>query len=192
MKNLAGDPDCDREIERELTRCGIEIVRSAERSTREAAASISGKLGAFAFKRAWYYWVVEGPMPLELAIKLYEHPVGRDDIRTGGYAGNIDPREYGTYYFDADGNQLSSDPTGKEAEAAMGFIERGTLEAKAFDGHRFVPDKRVGYTSAFVRLYHVDSELGLYVLAHAIRCLTITTQCKHGFTKIADCQECGT
>ena len=192
MKNLAGDPNCDREIERELTRCGIEIVRDAERSTREVSASTSGKLCAFTFRRAWYYYVVEGPMPLELAIKLYNHPVGRDDIRTAGFSGNIDPREFGTDYFDAAGNQLSSDPTGKEAEAAMGFVQRGTLRAEAFDGHRFVPDKRVGYASAFVRSYHVDSELGLYILAHAIRCLTTTTQCQHGFSDISKCQECGT
>lgn len=168
MQNLAGNKDCDSVIESELTRCGIEIVRG-ERSTHEVAASITGKLGAFTFRRAWYYWVVEGPMPLDVALKIYENPVGRADIRTGGFAGNVSPLEYGTDYFDADGNWLVSDPDGKEATAFAYFQERGVISPETLSGTRCVPDKRVGYARAEVRSYHVDSELGLYILAEAIR-----------------------
>lgn len=171
MENLAGVKDCDRVIEHELARCGIEIVRG-ERSTHEVTASITGKLGAFTFRRAWYYWVVEGPMPLDVALKLYADPVGKSDIRSGGHCACPSPEEYGADYFDADGNQLWSDPDGKEAAAYAGLVERGLLLASGLEGNRFVPNKRVGYAEAFVRSYHVDSELGLYLLAQAIRELT--------------------
>lgn len=143
MQNLAGNKDCDAAIETELTRCGIEIVRG-ERSAHEVAASITGKLGAFTFRRAWYYWIVEGRMPFETAMSLYNNPVGRRDIRTAGFAGNIDPHEFGTDYFDEAGDML------EWAEVKGG----------------------AGYASAFVRGYHVDSELGLYILAEAIRGLS--------------------
>lgn len=165
MKNLAGDPECDAEIARELTRCGIEIIRG-DRSNHEVAASVTGKLGAFTFRRAWYYWVVEGPMPLDVALKLWADPVGKCDIRSGGHCGCPSPEEYGADYFDVDGNQLWSDPDGKRARE---LIEQGLLPAGGLDRNRFVPDKRVGYAQAEVRSYHVDSELGLYILAQAIR-----------------------
>lgn len=168
MDNLAGYKDCDRVIRIELIRCGIEIVEG-ERSTHEVAASITGKLGAFTFRRAWYYWIVCGPMPLDVALKLWADPVGKRDIRCGGHCGCPSPEEYGADYFDAEGNQLWSDPDGKEALAYAGFIERGVLDSKSLEGNRFVPDKRIGYARAEVRSYHVDSELGLYILAGAIR-----------------------
>lgn len=94
MKNLAGDNDCDLDIERELTRCKIEIVRADEPRKSEVAARLTGKLGPFTFKRAWYYWVVEGPMPLGWAKVLYADPVGRTDVRASGYAGGTDPTEW--------------------------------------------------------------------------------------------------
>jgi hypothetical protein len=172
MKNLAGDENCDAHIERELTRCGIEVVRGA-RVAREVGASITGKLGAFTFERAWYYWVATGPMPIEAARVLYADPVGKTDIRCGGHCCCPSPDEYGADYFDADGNQLSSDPDGKEAASMASMIERGVLGADAMDGFRFVPDKRVGYARAEVRCYQVDSELGLYILANAIRSLEL-------------------
>lgn len=168
MENLAGNKDCDRAIRIELTRCGIDIVEG-ERSQHEVAASVTGRLGAFTFRRAWYYWVVEGPMPLDVALKLYANPVGKLDIRCGGHYGCPSPEEYGAHYFDAEGRELFSDPDGKEVATLVRFIASGTLKADVFDGSRFVPDKRVGYTRAEVRSYHVDSELGLYILAQAIR-----------------------
>jgi hypothetical protein len=168
MNNLKGDEGCDKCIERELTRCRIEVVRG-ERSTRDVPASITGKLGAFMFSRAWYYWVVEGPMPLDVAMKLWADPVGKTDIRSGGHCCCLSPEEYGTDYFDADGKRLCSDPDGKEAAKCVEFISRGILPADSCDDIRFVPDKRVGYARAEVRSYHVDSELGLYILAEAIR-----------------------
>jgi len=143
-----------------LERCGIKVL---------SGTPIVGQLGAFTFRFHNYYWIVDGPMPLDVALKLYADPVGKTDIRSGGHCGCPSPEEYGADYFDADGKQLCSDPDGKEAASLAGFIERGTLPPDAADDYRFVPDKRVGYARAEVRCYHVDSELGLYILANAIR-----------------------
>ena len=73
MRNLAGNEECDQYIERELTRAGIEVVRG-ERMDTEVPASITGKLGDFTFKRAWYYWMVGGNVPLTVAEELYDDP----------------------------------------------------------------------------------------------------------------------
>lgn len=40
------------------------------------------------------YWVVTGPVPADVARKLYAHPVGRKDVRAGGNAGRISPDEW--------------------------------------------------------------------------------------------------
>lgn len=92
MKNLAGNKDCDVEIRRELTRCRVPIIEG-ERSTGEVPASLTGKLRNFTFNRAWYYWVIKGPVPIEVARELYEDPVGATDVRSGGYAGGSPPEE---------------------------------------------------------------------------------------------------
>lgn len=86
MKNLAGNKDCDVEIRRELTRCRIPIIEG-ERSTGEVPASLTGKLGEFTFRRAWYYWVVTGGVPLSVAQEMYDDPVGREDVRVDGHCG---------------------------------------------------------------------------------------------------------
>lgn len=40
----------------------------------------------FVFIRAWYYWVVKGFVPLEVANELYEDPYGRKSVRAAGDA----------------------------------------------------------------------------------------------------------
>ncbi len=171
MKNLAGDEKCDTHIERELTRCGIEVVRG-ERSANEVAASITGKLGAFTFRRAWYYWVVEGPMPLTAARKLYDDPVGRTDIRVNGHCAcpSPDERPWATHY-DTNGLELAFDNGGKEPEQFDAMIAKGFLKQADKDKYVFVPDPAAVAVTSFIESYHVDSELGLYILANAIRSL---------------------
>lgn len=93
MRNLAGNADCDRYIERELTRARIEVVRG-ERMDTEVPASITGKFGDFTFKRAWYYWMVDGNVPLTVAEELYDDPVGKEDVRVRGHSGCPPPEEW--------------------------------------------------------------------------------------------------
>lgn len=166
MKNLAGDKDCDRFVERELLRCGIEIVRDQERRG-EVPASITGKLGRFTFRRAWYYWVVNGFVPLAVAEKLYAHPVGREDIRVDGDCTCPHPAERAKYYC-ADGKHilgLDQKPTSEQLalEGLSGEIYRKIQAEYVFAETPAL----VAHTSG-VDLYHIDSELGLYIFTHAV------------------------
>jgi hypothetical protein len=168
VRNLAGHGECDRAIRVELERARIDIVEGA-RSTHEVAAPITGKLGAFTFTRSWYYWVAEGPVPLEVARELYADPVGKTDVRVGGHCACPSPDEYGATYFDADGFELASDPEGKEATTWAHLQERGILPSPEEKRIRFVADVRAVAVRGEVSSYHIDSEVGLRLFADTIR-----------------------
>lgn len=86
MRNLAGDSRCDIYIADELRRSMIPSeARAADRC--EVPSLLIGRLGAITFRRAWTYWVATGPVPLDVAHRLYEDPVGRTDIRVDGHCG---------------------------------------------------------------------------------------------------------
>src|SRR6478736_3866736 len=90
MKNLAGNKEADKDIERELLRCGVEPIRVLT-VRGEVPATVIGVmvvpgLGTFRFERRWYYWSVDGPVPLAIAEELYAMEHHRD-IRSGGDCG---------------------------------------------------------------------------------------------------------
>ena len=87
MQNLAGNRNADIVIRVELRAAGIEERDLLAREVGEVPATIGGKLGAFTFRRCWYYWAAEGPMPLDAARRLYVDPVGRKDVRVAGHCG---------------------------------------------------------------------------------------------------------
>lgn len=114
MRNLAGDKRADESVRDELLAAEIGLVKIEPYG--EVPATYGGKLGAFTFRRAWYYWVVKGPMPLEVARKLYEHPRGREVVRVAGHCGCPPPEEWAvggfvlSYHIDeADGLRLFAD-----------------------------------------------------------------------------------
>lgn len=78
-------------IRDELELLGIEVL-STETSVETRGPH--GRLGPFTFARLWYYWHVSGPVPLPVAIELYEHPVGRQDVRVAGHCGRPPPQEW--------------------------------------------------------------------------------------------------
>jgi hypothetical protein len=165
MINLAGNRDCDKYIEKELQRCGIPIL-NVERANTEVPYSIVGQYGNFTFRRAWYYWMVEGPMPLLQAHELYDDPVGKTDIRVAGHCGCPAPTAWARY-LDADGYFLTLDPEGKEMAKWVRMFE---LPPQHY-GFRYVKDlyEAVG---SHVWSYHIDSELGLYLFAQKMRTIT--------------------
>ena len=167
MRNLAGVHECDEHIRAELTRCGIEVVYG-ERSDQEVAASITGRLGAFTFQRAWYYWIVEGPMPLDAAMKLYADPVGKTDIRVNGHCGCPAPGDPGgrPRWVTQDGRTVASLNSRRSFEEC---IAHGTFHALVLDEYVFSDDPAGIGARAFIDSYHVDSELGLTKLVTAIR-----------------------
>lgn len=66
----------------ELQQAGIPI-EVLDKPYGEPKSDVGGRLGDFTFRRAWYYWVVYGPMPLAQAEIMFADPAGRD-ISTGG------------------------------------------------------------------------------------------------------------
>jgi hypothetical protein len=75
MKNYAGKDDKDEEIAEELRLAGISLVKLPEfmRDKNEVKTVIMGELYKWGFRRAWYYWVADGPgLPLEEAMELHE------------------------------------------------------------------------------------------------------------------------
>lgn len=99
MPNLARrdpDPRVDERIKIELTRARIDLreLDHDERKRSEVPATIGGRIGAFTLQRAWMYWVVKGPMPLDAARALYADPIGADDVRVAGHCGCPPPDEW--------------------------------------------------------------------------------------------------
>lgn len=141
MKNLAGIDDCDAHILRELTEAGIDPVYHSRRSKGEVAATVTGELGfgSFVFRRAWYYWVVEGNVPIELARKMYAVEERRD-VRVSGHCGCPPPDEW-------------AEPSEKEL--------RRRCKAESMD-YDFWKDMRM------VTLYHIDSQEGLNFFVRAV------------------------
>lgn len=161
MKNLAGNPNCDQYIQEELSRCGIEVI-SVSRSRGEVSSTIEGKLGDFKFTRAWYYWIVEGKMPLEKARELFATEVGKTDIRACGHCGCPPPHQWVTRFHD--GKTVTSQ---EEFDKVMSY---GADFVKMFQ-QKYCTHPDPESLPAFVTSYHIDSELGLYLFAQAVKSL---------------------
>jgi hypothetical protein len=165
MQNLAGREDCDIFIECELVRTGIQVVRGA-RNGHEVNASITGKLGRFSFSRAWYYYIAVGDMPIGIARQLYADPVGQTDIRVSGHCGCPSPDDGRWAKWKMDGKvvlPMSEKARGKE------FLGSGVLKQSDMDKFSFSDSPASLGAKQYVTLYHIDSELGLFKLAEAIK-----------------------
>lgn len=171
MENLAGKPDCDKKIERELTRCKIQIVRYQFRSG-EVSSSLRGKLGSFNFRRAWSHWSVEGDVPLSIAKELYDDPVGNADIRVVGHCGCPPPGDPWIIWRDKKGRELKFTKYRKELEGltrlAQGGIAKAAAEALNDPMTRFVESPSTE-GEGFIPYYHIDSEIGLRLFADTLR-----------------------
>lgn len=113
--NLARGNPSEQEIEAitetckaELITAGIEpFVFSFVLSTSgEVPTKCGGSLSMWSFKRAWYYWVANGPgLPVEVAEKL--HATHGRQVRVDGHCGCPSPREWfkgfgvGSYHVDS-------------------------------------------------------------------------------------------
>lgn len=168
MQNLAGDKNADLIIRRELKRCGVPVLETNEVSG-EVPYTIKGKLGPFSFTRAWSYYVVEGKVPLRVAEMLYEDEVGRSDIRACGNCLCISPGLQATWE-DKQGKLLLKDSEinnyiVKSETSALyrDFWDRNKDRYASLD--KTVEGDRIGY----VDLYHIDSELGMYIFVQTLK-----------------------
>lgn len=168
MRNLAGDEHADKCILNELVRSRIEPVHGGIQPG-EVAASITGRLGEYRFRRAWRYWVVEGLVPIEVARELYADPVGVTDIRVSGHCGCPSPDDQ-AIWFDKDGTRLLGMNQKAEADqyAQSKSEELRRVAWRILAENRFVEDpSAVG--RGFIDLYHIDSEVGLRLFLDTIK-----------------------
>jgi len=170
VKNLAGDNDCDRYIRKELTKAHIEIVEAAKPALGEVSARLSGKLGAFTFVRAWYYWVVEGPLPLTVAEELYADPNGVEDVRVEGHCGCPPPAEWATKLA-VDGRKIIADVELEKAREVLAAFPYAVADIEV--GH--VRESEAPKFGLFIIGYHIDTQEGLNLFTAALR--------KHGLVK---------
>jgi hypothetical protein len=168
MKNLAGHPEADHFIRSELVQAGLEIVEYAENIPRsEVPTRITGRMGPFKFTRLWYYWVVDGPVPLRVAEEMYADPVGATDVRVAGHCGCPPPKEWATY-LDSDGFVVIEDPDGSEERSANAFFEQRP-GLKCASAERYVRNLADVKAEAFVENYHIDTQAGLNLFVETLR-----------------------
>ena len=89
----------------ELEAAGIEAVRIPLLGG-EVPSKVFGELSMWGFRRAWYYWVANGPgLPVEVAERL--HASHGTQVRVAGHCGCPSPREWykgfgvGSYHVDS-------------------------------------------------------------------------------------------
>lgn len=169
MINLAGQKDADRYIREELRNCGIEIVEG-ELNKGEVPYTLTGKLGQFTFTRAWYYWCVEGPHAAHSARILHNHPVAKKNIRALGDCGCPDISEKVITRVNPETGQMvmELDKFTKEMEQAE-HLFRDMPDTLARFKAKWIGAEKPASFPGFVMSYHVDTELGLYLLAESIR-----------------------
>lgn len=177
MINLAGIDDCDATVAGELALAGVPLVLGVL-SKGEVRTWVLGKLGPFTFRRAWRYWMADGPVPIETAEQIYATDIGKHDVRAGGDCACRPPSTWCTWR-DADGLKIVSDD---------GMEQRKCDEIRAAhpdwnwpNDYRFVHDASLKPGArCFVEDYHIDSQEGLVLFvsfvkpitkSHAERCL---------------------
>jgi hypothetical protein len=165
MRKLTAEPDYDRAIAWELQQARIEMIR-VSRSGDEVPSRLRGRLGPIAFWRDAVYWVAHGPVPLKVALDLYEHPLGRRQIRVEGNWDGPAPGPPWVAWYTPEGERVYP------AERADGYQH-------ACDRwpHLFHPSRPVVFhdvpaaigAAAYIDLYHVDSIDALQLFASILR-----------------------
>ena len=161
MNNLAGNKECDKEIADELTRAGIEIV-SVPLDNTEVPYTIIGKLGHYTFRRAWYYWIVSGDTPMDLAKKIYAHPEGKATVRAGGHCGCEPPESQSSLPLGKDVMELITE---KDMEECTRDFPQMWEKIK----HKYRLATTEEENSKVVNCYHIDSQAGLLLFSIMVK-----------------------
>ncbi len=174
MINLAGNPDCDFQIQRELERAGIGVMQHGVRRKHEVAATLTGKIGEykiFTFTRAWTYWIAEGLVPMAVARELYDDPVGKTDVRVNGSCACPPPIEAQTTLIASDGRTVIDAAERDEFDRLFPESTRTELAKQ----YIFSDDPSAAGAQEFIKVYHIDTEVGLRLFADTIK--------KHGLAR---------
>jgi hypothetical protein len=174
MNTYKDKGDASLECAIELQDAGVPIVLLPPESIIDGVDSrAGGELGGFTFRRTFsrYYWVVRGPMPLDLAERIYANPDGRYYVRAGGHGSARHPRDETTWRA-PDGRQIAIDPGGKQRAELATLIAQHPSLATAAAGYLWCNAlEEVEGALGFVELYHVDTAGGLRLLADTIKSL---------------------
>ena len=167
MRNLASNPEADVWCEKELRDAGIDVVLLPEPQQDEVPARVTGKIGDVTLTRGWYYWRAHGKVPADVARRLYDHLIGRRDVRVNGHCGCPAPGEPGGRFewFDASGRGVVIDPDGSEEVAYAHFVTKGMLSASDVPLFASSTDGLTGYITS----YHIDSADGLALFAREVK-----------------------
>jgi len=90
--NLAGSIASDAYVKLELDLAGIPAEKSEKYG--EPGTCFKGRLGEYTFERAWRYWMVSGPVPLDKAKIMYADEEGKSSVRVAGHCGCPPPEEW--------------------------------------------------------------------------------------------------
>jgi hypothetical protein len=164
MKDLAGNPACDLVIAGELERSGIEVL-PCETGLFGVPSQLFGRLGPIEFWRASLYWVAHGPLPLAVALDLYEDPLARRTLYVHGHGEGPPPQAPWVAWYTSDGARIRS------TEQEAWYRRERARRPGAFGNAAIVfhDDPKSLGASPFIDLYHIDSEIGLQLFADAIR-----------------------
>jgi hypothetical protein len=163
VQNLAGKDTVrnDKQILLELTRCGI-AAEPFDCGSSEVQCTLRGRMGGTVFTRAWTYWIVSTHMPLNIAQRMYAHPVGVTDIRVAGHCGCPAPVDPWIEWRD-----LETDKKYAKTKDAADIVKFKTNYPEMFEKfmneHIFHDDPASVGAVGTIDSYHIDSELGLYV-----------------------------
>ncbi len=168
MQILNSSPECNEAIKHELQLAGIKVGR-ANPASGEVISSVTGRLGAFTFRRTESHWAVEGLVPLEAAQEMHADPIARSGLKVGGHYARPAPGQFATVWLDPQGNLMLRVADKEETEedlatlypAAHRRMKRGTRVD-------FVADPAL-CGRGFVDGYHIDTDDGLLLFADTIR-----------------------
>jgi hypothetical protein len=155
----------DRAIARSLERAGIEVARLRQ-PAGNPASRLRGRLGPIEIARALSGWTASGPLPLPVARALYKHPVARREMRVGARADHPPPEGPWVVWYTADGERVY--PVYLQARF-LSECERSPALVRMAPAAIFHDEPaRIGAT-AYIDLYHIDSQHGLRVFASVLR-----------------------
>ena len=139
--NYAGQDGVDDAVAAELEAAGIEVHRFPNPLDGEVPTGVFGTLRGWKFRRAWRYWVAEGPgIPPDFADELYESH--GQEARVAGDCGCRSPRFWhkgfasGMYHVDTQEGLNALAETIRRVSRRNGVVMRGIGDPRHMMSHK--------------------------------------------------------
>lgn len=180
MINLARHKPTKQEIDEttaitkaELVAAGITPMPLHEKDRGEVPSSVQGKYKGFEFRRAWYYWTVEGLVPLGVALEMHKNPNAVKDVRVNGHCCRPEPGAPGgnAVEYDLETEKIVVDD--EEWKRGLDILKDDVFQMMWQGGH--VPRSQAGPKRArYIVSYHIDTQEGLNCFMDYIRKHSVT------------------